>query len=160
MVKSSRWRWWCMGQGGRFSRRVACRVADTVRFMIYNSGEPISARELVDDDEETSWRRWRFDWIRPRQHCCRCRCIRRACTIDSSPTPKPTLLTPHTTYRSLCPATRSKIVAGQLFPFVDKILHDRNNSCAPPLPATAKYERKFPLGLFPWHFYNLQWQTL
>lgn len=32
-----------------------CRLTDLKRFMIYNSGEPISARELVDDGEETSW---------------------------------------------------------------------------------------------------------
>lgn len=33
--------------------------------------------------------------------------------------------------RARRPTTRSTIVPGQVFSFVDKILHDRNNSCAP-----------------------------
>lgn len=45
-----------MGGGGGECVLVVvreCRLTDLERFMIYNSGEPISARELVDDGEET-----------------------------------------------------------------------------------------------------------
>jgi len=59
------------------------------------------------------------------------------------PVTKTNLTRPHTTNRSLRPATRWTIVAGQLFPFVDKILHDRNNSCAPrPPPSTRENSPK------------------
>jgi len=51
---------------------------------------------------------------------------------QNQPYAPPPPLTTHTSpNRDHRTTTRSTIVPGQVFPFVDKILHDRNNSCAP-----------------------------